>query len=98
MQVYKFVKTVTVAASSGSTNTHNIGGGVCRKLFVEATTAGTRFKVNVTDDTNSTIRTYNYRTGKLDDEKPFILTGINTINITNSTANEDFTVKLWIRE
>ena len=98
MQVYKYVNTITVAAGAGSGNTHNIMGGICRKLFVEAETATTRFKVNLTDDTSSTIRSYDYRTGKLDDEKPLILQGVNTVNITNATANEDFTVKIWVEE
>ena len=98
MGVYRFKKTVTVAATTGSCNTHKITAGLGHKLLVKSATATTRFRVNVTDRDSDIIRSYNFRQNVLDDEKPLILQGINTVNITDSTANEDFTVKMWVEE
>ena len=98
MQVYRYKNTVTASSGSGSVNTHKCKGGLCYKILVTSATTTTRFKVNVTDKDSDTLRSYDYRKGVLDDEKHIPLTDTNTVNITNSTADELFTIKLWVVE
>ena len=95
--VYKYRDTITVAAGSGSGNTVSVHG-ICRRFYIEPTTATTIYKVNVTDDDSDTIKNYEWKQGTYQDFTPFIMQGINTINITNSTANENFVIKLYIEE
>ncbi len=98
MRVYKFEKTITVSSGSGSANTLDVIGGLAYKILVLADTVTTRFKVNITDDDNDVVRAYNFKKGRLDDEKPLSMVGIYTVNITDSDTDEDFTVKIWVTE
>ena len=95
--VYKLQNTVTVSAGSGSQNTLPIHG-ICQYIYIEPTTSTTTYKVTITDDDDDTVKEFEWKQGVFRDFTSFIVEGIYTISITESTANEDFTVKLLVRE
>jgi len=95
--VYKYKNTVTISAGSGSGNTLPLHGE-CKYLYISPATATTAYKVTITDDDNYTVKSYDWTKGILRDFTTFIVQGIYTINITNATVNEDFVVKLLVKE
>lgn len=97
--VYKYKNTITPSAGSGSGNTLPLHG-ICRYIYIESTTATTAFNISITDDDDFTVKDYNKKffKGVMRDFTDFIVQGIYTINITNSTKNEAFTVKMLVRE
>ena len=95
--IHKFYKTITVTAASGSANTIGIDG-ICRLLYVEPVTAITVYKLNITDDDGDIIKSWDFVKGTYRDYTPFIMYGVNTFNITNSSVDEDFSVKLLVEE
>jgi len=95
--IHKFLKTVTVAAGSGSVNTLSVDG-MCRMLYIKPETATTTYKVNITDSDGDVVKNWDFSKATLRDYTPLILYGVSTINITNSTADEDFIVKLLVEE
>ena len=96
--IYKYKNSVTCAAGSGSVNTNPIIGGLCREILVSPATAATVYKVNIVDEDNLTIKSYDYKKGLYIDTTSFIAYGIYTINITNSTANELFIIRMMVAE
>jgi len=95
--VHKHLQTVTIAAGSGASNTHPIDG-ICRFIYIEPTTATTTYKVNFTDEDSDTVKSWDWTRGTMRDFTPLIMHGIYTVNVTNSTANEDFDIKLLVEE
>jgi len=97
--VYKFKNTITISAGSGSGNTLPLHG-ICRYIYITPTTATTVYQVTITDDDDYTVRNYDskYWKGAMRDFTPFIVQGIYTIAISNSTVNEDFIVKMLVEE
>jgi len=96
--IYKYKNSVTCAAGSGSVNTNPIIGGLCREILVSPATATTTYRVNIVDEDSLTIKSYDYKKGLYIDIAPFIAYGIYTINITNSSANELFTIRMMVQE
>jgi hypothetical protein len=95
--IHKFFKTITVSSGSGAANTIGIDG-ICRLIYIEPTTATTTYKFNITDADGDVIKSWDFTQGTYRDYTPVILYGINTFNITNSDADEDFSVKLLVEE
>jgi hypothetical protein len=96
--IYKYKTTVTIAAGSGSVNTNNIIGGLCREILISPATSTTTYKVNIVDEDNLTIKSYDFKKGLYIDTTEFIAYGIYTINITSSSANEVFTIRMMVTE
>jgi len=102
--VYNFKTTITVSAGSGAANTLDIGkGGECSLFHVAPTTATTIYKINITDADGIIIYDpvkFFKGTRRIIDKIADAVTmyGICTINITDSSVNEDFVVKMLIKE
>jgi len=96
--IYKYKNSVTCAAGSGSVNTNPIIGGLCREILVSPATATTTYRVNIVDEDSLPIKSYDYKKGLYIDIASFIAYGIYTINITNSSANELFTIRMMVQE
>jgi len=97
--VYKYKNTITVSAGSGSGNTLPLHG-LCKYIYIEPTTPTTTYNITITDDDNHTVKNWDLKffKGTMRDFTEFIVEGIYTIVISNATANEDFTVKMLVRE
>lgn len=97
--VYKFRNTLTTVAGSASGNTVPLHG-ICKYIYIEPETLTTTYNVTITDDDNDTVKNFDLRffKGVMRDFTEFIVQGIYTISISNATENEDFEVKMLVRE
>ena len=95
--VHKHIQTITIVAGSGATNTLPIDGE-CKFFYIEPTTSTTVYKYNITDDDSDIIFSSDWTKGTFRDPTPMIMHGIYTINLTNVTVNEDFSVKMLVEE
>lgn len=97
--VYKYKDTLTTVAGSASGNTLPLHG-ICKYIYIASATPTTRFNVTITDDDNHTVKNFDLKfyVGTMRDFTEFIVQGIYTITISNATANEEFTVKMLVRE
>ena len=98
MQIYKIETTITTAGGSGSANSLNIIGGICRQVYIKSSTAGTTFRTTITDSGSRVIREYDYTTDFILDEIPLIMQGVYTIQILNSDKDQDFNVLFMVGE
>jgi hypothetical protein len=68
-------------------------------ILVSAGTSTTTFRANVTDDDSLTVREYATVTGTLlDDNRPLAVRGTYTIEVTNASADGNFTTLLMVEE
>lgn len=97
--VYRY-KPEDVETSSGywGGNTLRVIGDLCYQLYVKAASSGTVFDVTVTDPDSIVVRKFTNVVGVLNDLTPFPMSGVNTVEIDNSTADETFTVLLCCLE
>ena len=99
MQIHRHLRTLTTAGGTGSTNTLPLKGGLCRMILISAGTAATTFKANLTDDDSLTVREDSAVTGTLlDDNRPLAVRGTYTIQVTNASADGNFTTMLMVEE
>ena len=98
MTVYEHRASVTTASGSIGSSTLNMKG-LLRDVLVRANTATTVFRVDLTDS-NSVIRlNYAFHTGEMHDDKiSFPVQGTYTVNITNASPNDIFTLVLAVQE
>lgn len=99
MTIYEFNTTLTVQGGSNNGVTHNIVGARCQYLLIRANTATTIFRADLKDN-NGVIRLrYDFHEGEIVDDKiNFPMTGKYTVDITNSSPNDTFTVLLSMPE
>jgi len=97
--VYKYKNTITTVAGASSGNTVPLHG-ICHYIYIEPTTATTTYRVSITDDDDNVVKNYDnkYFKGVMRDFTQFIVQGIYTVSISNATANEDFVIKILVRE
>ena len=79
-------------------NTAKIIGDLCQQIYVKATTSTTTFDLGIIDSDDIYIRKFTNITGTLNDLTPFPMRGINTIEIDNASADEEFTVLICVLE
>ena len=99
-QVYKLKATVSTTGGSGSQNTNRVVHGLCYQLFVNAGTSTTIFRANLTDEDGDVIKDYDFHRGQINDlfRDPVPVVGVYTINVTNASADGDFTCKFLVVE
>ena len=99
MQVYKQYFTITTNGGSGSTNTHSMVGGIMKQLYIIASTSTVLFRVNVTDDHSTAVRSYDFQKGELNDDiRDLVVKGPYTVQITDASADCDFSGLIMVRE
>ena len=96
MIVYRYVNSVNLVSGEGSVNTPYLKGGYMDKILVTSSTSTTRFLTLMKDRNDSTIRSWNYRQGELNDDSRMIIQGINTISVSSASANELVTIKTCV--
>lgn len=98
MTIHKVETTITTSNGNGSANTLNIIGGISYQIFISAATSNTSFQARITDSASRRVRDYDYTLDAINDESPLIMQGIYTLQILNSSADQNFTVLMMIRE
>ena len=99
MQIHRHIATVTTAGGSGSTNTSPFRGGLCRQVLIVSGTTTTTFRSNLTDPDSNTVRSYSTVTGTLNDDNRILpVRGAYTLNVTNASADGNFTCMLMVEE
>lgn len=99
MNIYQYRQQVTTASGATSSTSLNIRGGICRQFYLIANTLTTIFKANVQDEMNLKIMDYPSHTGLLNDVGMAIpMAGKYTVNITNASPDDTFTVLMAVQE
>jgi hypothetical protein len=98
MQIYKLETIITTTGGTGSANSLNVIGGICRQVYIKSSTSGTSFRVTITDNGSRIIREYDYSTDFILDETPLIMQGVYTIQILNSNKDQDFNILFMVGE
>lgn len=98
MSVHKVATSGNTVSSTMSVNTENIHDGLCRQLMIYSASSDTVYDANIIDDKNRTVREFFDITFKINDLTTFPVSGIYTIEVTNSSADELFTAYMGIQE
>ena len=89
--------TVTTATGSAS-QTIRAGGNICYDILVKAETSSTTFDVSLTDVYGNVTLSREDNTGELSEQMQKLTYGNWTLDITNASADEDFSILLLFRE
>ena len=99
MNVYQHRASVTTAGGSISSATLKINGGLCKHVIIRANTSTTIFRANFVDTNSLTILNYGYHNGEINDQNIEIpMLGQVTVNITNASPDDTFSVLLSVQE
>ena len=100
MTVHEHRATVTAVAGAVGSTTLTIPGGLCRQVLIRSTTSlATIFRADLTDANGTVRKNYAYHEGELNDINPALpMAGVYTINITNASANDTFSILVGIQE
>jgi len=94
---YKLYSTGSISSGSYSINTLSTKS-MLKQILIETETSGTVFDFSITDSDNIVIFEETSVTGKLNLETSIPADGIQTLNISNATNDEDITIKLMYKE
>ena len=103
MTIHQHRASVTAASGSVTSTTLSVKGGLCRQLIARAATATTLFQLDITDSNSVIVARYGYHRGEIMDMGnigilPIPMAGTYNLNITNSSADEVFTILLGVEE
>lgn len=98
MLFYRYSKTIDIDSGAWSGNTENLHGGLLKHIFIKSTSSSTVFDFSITDSNDNIIFTRKNVISKLNEMLELPMLGICTLDITNSTTDENFNIKLMIRE
>jgi len=91
-------KVVTASSGSWSGNTQKINGGILLHVVVQAESSDTTFDFEIVDESGITIKSWTANTEELNEEVYIPISGVLTLEISNSSADEDFNIYLGIDE
>ena len=90
---------MVASAGSAAGVTLSVQGGICRQVLIRANTSTTVFRANLTDSNSVIRRNYGFHTGELNDmELQFPMAGQYTVQITNASPNDTFSVVVAVSE
>ena len=98
MLFYKYFETIEITSGAWSGNTLHIPGGFVKHFFIKSTSSSTVFNCSITDSDDNVILKRTNVIGLLNEIIELPVHGICTLAITNSTVDEDFNIKLMIKE
>lgn len=103
--IYQHRASVTAASGTVASATLKVSGGLCRQVLIRANTGSTVFRANVVDENSVTVANYDYHEGEINDvgqrpvsAVPLPMAGTYTVNITNASVNDTFTLLLAVEE
>lgn len=97
MLFYKYAKTIEITSGEWSGNTLFIPGGLLKHIFIKASSS-TVFDFSITDSDDNAIFKRSDIIGLLNEMLELPVHGVCTLAITNSTIDENFNLKLMIKE
>ena len=99
MTIYEHRTTMVGVLGSAATVSLNVRGGLMEQLLVRASSTGTTFRAHLADESGTIRLNYDFVQGELNDVgRHFPMTGPYTIQVTNATSADTFTVVLAVRE
>lgn len=98
MLFYKYAKTITITSGTWSGNTLYIHSGLLKHLLVKATSSTTVFDFTITDSDNNIILKRTNVIGKLNEMLKLPVMDICNLAISNATIDENFNIKLMVRD
>ena len=99
MKIYEHRDSVATNSGETSTTTLKIIGGLCSQFLVVANTATTVFRCSLVDDKSVSRLNYGFHRGEINDIGCNLpMQGTYTLNITNASPNDVFTIVLAVRE
>lgn len=99
MNIYQHRASITASSGSTSSDTLNVRGGLLRQVLVTANTSTTVFRANLVDANSVTVSNWGFHTGQINDMHVSLpVSGRYTLNITNASPDDTFTVLLGIQE
>lgn len=98
MLFYKYNYTIEIASGVWSGNTDYLHGGFLKHAYLKSTSLSTVFDFAITDSDDNIIFSRKNIIGLLNESLELTMVGIHTLAISNSSADEDFNIKLMIRE
>ena len=80
-----------------------MAGGLLRQVLIRANTATTVFRADIGEDGGITVLNYDFHEGELNDTGgygalPLPVAGRYTVNITNASANDTFSIRFIVQE
>lgn len=99
MTIYQHRATITAASGETSTTSLKVLGGLLRQVLITANTSSTMFRANLTDENSVVVENWGFSKGQLrEDSLAFPVAGRYTLNVTNASPDDTFTVLLSIQE
>jgi len=98
MLFYTYRETIEIDSGEWCGNTLYIPGGYIKHIFIKSSSSSTVFDFTITDSDDDVILTRTNVIGKLNELLELPVLGICTLAISNSTVDEDFNIKLMIKE
>lgn len=99
MRIYEHKTSILAQSGSTATTTLNVIGGLLRQVLVTANTSTTIFRANLKDEDGINRADWGWHTGNLNElGKAIPIVNKYTLNITNVSPNDTFTIRLAIQE
>ena len=97
--IYFHRASVTAAGGTSTTLTLKIQGGICQQLLIRANTATTIFDANLVDENDVPVHYEGFSEGEINSTNLGLpMAGPYTLNITNASLNDTFTVVIGVEE
>lgn len=98
MLFYKYSETIEIVSGEWSGNTLHVPGGIASHLLIKSTSSSTVFDCSITDSDDNVIFKRSDVIGLLNEILELPVLGVCTLAITNSTVDENFNLKLMVKE
>ena len=98
MLFYKYNYTIEIASGIWSGNTEYLHGGFLKHVYLKSSSSSTVFDFAITDSDDNIIFNRKNIIGLLNESLELPMVGIHTLTISNSSVDEEFNIKLMIRE
>ena len=99
MTIYEYTTSLTVVGGAISSSTLPIRDGLLRQMIVRAGTDTTTFFVDLVNDRNVTVINWGQHVGELNDwDITLPVQGPYTLNITNASVVDTFTINMGVQE
>lgn len=99
MTIYELNTSVVVVGGSNNAVSHNIVGGRCQYILIRSGSTNTLFRADLKDSNGNIRLRYDFHEGEIVDDKiNFPMTGNYTVELTNASQQDRFTIILSVTE
>lgn len=98
--IYLHRATITTASGTSSTLTLNIPHGLCYQVLIRAlTSSATTFSADITDSNSLRVVDWGFHDGEINEQGILLpMAGVYTLNITNASATDTFSILVGLEE